>query len=74
MSTGLVSSEAPLLGMKVDSFSCVFKWSALSVCLCPNLIRTPVSWIWAQPSDFFHLCYLFNGPISQHSHIPRYCQ
>lgn len=77
MSMGLVSSEAPLLGMKMDSFSLCLQ------VVCPQcvpmsqplLVRTPpVSWIWAQPSDFFPLCYLFDDPISKHSHIPRYCQ
>ena len=74
MSTGLVSSEASLLGLQMANFSlCLHMIFLLCVCVLISSYKE-TSQIELGPTckTSFSLNYLFKGPISKYTHILRY--
>ena len=71
--TGLVPSEASLLGWEMPPSPCVLTRSSLCVCLCPHLFLQghKCCWIRVQLNDLILLHCLCKDPTSKHSHNLR---
>ena len=72
---GLVSSEAFSLGLQTVTYCCFLTWYRPSVCVS---VPMPFSYVLFSPGLYcvitmtpFNLNYLFKGPVSKYSHIPR---